>query len=434
MEKKLRRYIMPNILAMLGTSCYVLADTFFISIAEGANGITALNLALPLYGIMFALGSMIGIGSATRYSLNKALGKRDADDYFSNAIVFAVLFSSVFVISGICFPDQVLRCLGADESILGIGVSYIQIVLCFAPFFMANYTFTAFVRNDGAPHVAMAATLTSGIFNIVFDYIFMFPMQLGMDGAALATGLAPIVSILVCMTHYLSKKNTVVFSKKMPSLKKLVSSCNLGIVAFVGEISSGITTMVFNFILLDLAGNTAVAAYGVIANIALVGTALLNGVSQGLQPLASSVHGTVDEKVEKKIYYHSLQIGFAIAGCLVIIVLLFTPSLISIFNSEQSLELATYAEKGMRLYFMGFLIAFINIIRSGFLSATGKGLESSIIALSRGVGAIVVFAFLLSAIFGITGVWLAFPVSEAFTFLLSMLVAKRMSRIAGADA
>lgn len=429
MEKQLRRYIIPNILAMTGTSCYVLADTFFISIAAGADGITALNLVLPIYGIIFALGSMVGVGSATRYSLDKAVGKPDASDYFSNAILCALLISSIFVIGGICFPDTILRFLGADDRILNVGMTYIQIVLCFAPSFMLNYTFTAFVRNDNAPKIAMAATLTSGVFNIVFDYIFMFPMKLGMVGAALATGISPIVSMTVCMVHYLSKKNTITFVKKLPSFQKLIAACKLGIVAFVGEISNGITTMVFNFILLDLAGNVAVAAYGVIANFALVATALFNGVSQGLQPLASSVHGKFDNEAEKRIYRYSLKFGMVISICLVVIVMLFPDVLVRVFNSENSIELAAYAEVGIRLYFIGFLIAFVNIIKSGFFSATGKGLESSLIALSRGVVSIVIFAFILSKAFGIIGVWLAFPISEAVTFLIATQMERITSKV-----
>lgn len=422
MEKKLRKYIFPNMLAMVGTSCYILADTLFISMAAGADGITALNLTLPVYGLIFAIGSMIGIGSATRYTLSKTLGQTDADEYFSNSAIFAVMGGMFFAVLGVFCPDKVLKLMGADEQILAVGLSYIRIVLCFSPFFMLNYTFTAFVRNDNAPRRAMAATLISGIFNIIFDYILMFPMNLGMTGAALATGISPVVSMMICLTHYLSAKNTIVFVKKLPSFHKLLSSCKLGIVAFVGEISNGITTMVFNFLLLNLGGNTAVAAYGVIANAALVGTALFNGVAQGLQPLASSVHGRQDRETEKKIYRYSLRTGLIIAVCLVVIALTFTDRLVAIFNQENSVALAEYAQKGMRLYFPGFLLAAANIVRAGFLSAVGKGLQSSVIALSRGVFSIVVFACVLSALWGMTGVWLAFPASELFTLLMSAFI------------
>lgn len=427
MEKQLRRYILPNILAMVGISCYVLADTFFISLQAGANGITALNLTLPLYALMFALGAMVGIGSATRYSLCKSFAPEEALSYFFNSLFWTLLLSLPFVAAGILAPETVLRWMGADDTIIAIGTSYIRIALCYAPFFMLNYTFTAFVRNDNAPNIAMTATLISGMFNIVFDYIFMFPMGLGMVGAALATGISPIVSMSICMVHYLSAKNNVKFRWQVPSFTKLVRSCVLGFVAFVGEISSGLTTMVFNFLLLGLGGNIAVAAYGVVANIALVGTALFNGISQGLQPLASLVHGKSDTQGEAQIYRYSLRIGMGIALVLVASVWIWGDGMVDLFNSEGSSQLARYAGPGIRLYFLGFLCAVVNIIQAGFFSAIGKGLASSAIAFCRGVGAIVIFAFVLSKAFGITGVWLAFPAAEVFTFLLTILLRRRFS-------
>lgn len=424
MEKQLRRYLLPNILAMIGTSCYILADTFFISLSQGPNGITALNLVLPLYGLIFALGSMIGIGSATRYALGKGSNTPDYHLYFSNSIAWTLLVGAVFVALGVAVPDGVLRLMGADNTILQVGHNYIRIVLCFAPLFMLNFTCTAFVRNDGAPRIAMAATLLSGLFNILFDYLLMFPLGLGMTGAALATGFSPVVSMSICLLHYLSPRNTIRLTPTLPSLRRLLSACQLGVVAFVGEMSSGVTTMVFNFILLHLAGNAAVAAYGIVANIALVGVALFNGISQGLQPLASACHGSGDTQGQSRIYRHSMFIGLCVSAVVVAVVVTFAGTLVAVFNSQHSAQLADYAIPGLRLYFLGFLFAGANIVKSGFYSATGRGRESSILALCRGVVAIVAFAFLLSHLFGITGVWLAFPAAELFTLLLGLVLGR----------
>ncbi len=424
MEKQLRRYLLPNILAMIGTSCYILADTFFISLSQGPNGITALNLVLPLYGLIFALGSMIGIGSATRYALGKGSNTPDYHLYFSNSIAWTLLVGAVFVALGVAVPDGVLRLMGADDTISRVGHNYIRIVLCFAPLFMLNFTCTAFVRNDGAPRIAMAATLLSGLFNILFDYLLMFPLGLGMTGAALATGFSPVVSMSICLLHYLSPRNTIRLIPTLPSLRRLLSACQLGVVAFVGEMSSGVTTMVFNFILLHLAGNAAVAAYGIVANIALVGVALFNGISQGLQPLASACHGSGDTQGQSRIYRHSMFIGLCVSAVVVAVVVTFAGTLVAVFNSQHSAQLADYAIPGLRLYFLGFLFAGANIVKSGFYSATGRGRESSILALCRGVVAIVAFAFLLSHLFGITGVWLAFPAAELFTLLLGLVLGR----------
>ncbi len=427
-EKKLRGYILPNILATTGTSCYVLADTLFISLAEGANGITGLNLVLPIFAITYSIGAMIGIGSATKYALLKALGeKEEADKYFSNSFIFTLLFSLFFLMLGIFVPDVVLRLMGADDVIEAVTHSYMRVILCFSPFFMLNFTFTAFVRNDNAPKTAMAATLLSGVFNIIFDYILMFPLGLGMLGAALATGFSPVVSMSICMTHYLSKKNSIRFELVLPSIKRFISACSLGVVAFVGEISNGIITIVFNFILLNLVGNIAVAAYGVIANTALVGVAMLNGVSQGLQPVASETYGKAEKKDLHKVHIYSLIAAMIIAMTLVVSVLIFAPVIIEAFNSEKSDILAKYAISGIRIYFIGFIPASFNIITAGFYSATGRGKESSLIAISRGIVAVIVFALILSRFFGVVGVWSSFFAAEIFTVILCIALMKKTS-------
>lgn len=425
MNKKLRGYILANLIAMTGLSLYLLADTFFISVAQGASGITALNLALPVYGLIFAIGSMIGIGSATRYALSRAVGWGDEDRYFSGSVLAALLASLPFVALGLFAVEPLLTLLGADLTILAVGRDYMRILLCCAPLFMLNYTFTAFVRNDGAPRTAMCATLSSGLFNILFDYLLMFPLGMGMPGAALATGLSPLVSMSVCLTHYLSRRNTVRFVWALPSPRRLAACCGLGVSAFVGEISGAVTTLVFNFLLLGLGGNPAVAAYGIIANLALVGSAFFNGVAQGLQPLASAARGAGDRAEERRILRASLAVALGLAVALVGAVLLFAEPLVAVFNSEGSSALAACATPGLRLYFPGFLLAAVNIVRGGYFSAVGMGRESAVVALSRGVVSILVFAVGLSALWGVTGVWLAFPASEAFTLLLSARMGRR---------
>lgn len=430
-EKKLKKFILTNVCAMVGLSCYILADTFFISIAEGTDGITTLNLAMPIYNLMFAIGSMIGIGSATRYGFHKAKKSKETDLFFSNAVFFTILISVVFMALGIFFPRQVMEVMGADEHIAELGKSYIRIALVFAPCFMLNYSFTAFVRNDSAPTLAMIATFVSSFSNIVLDYVFMFPMKMGMTGAALATGISPVISITICMTHFLSSKNTIRFCFRMPSLRRLIQCCQLGIVAFVTEISSGVTTTIFNFIVLRLAGNIGVAAYGVIVNVAMVCIYIFNGVSQGLQPLASEAHGKNRKEEESRILKQSLSIGILLAVVIVALVQIFVKQCVAIFNSEGSPELAYYAVEGLRLYIVGFFFASVNIIVAGFLSATDCARSSSVIAIMRGLVAITVVVILLSRLLGILGVWLAFPVAELLTLLVTCIVLYRRKKEGG---
>ena len=163
---------------MIGLSVYILADTFFIAYSSGADGLAALNLILPVFGLIYAIGAMIGIGSATRYGISKAKGEA-ADHYFPQSIAWSVLFSIPFVLAGIFAPDKCLAFLGADARLVELGKTYLRIILIVAPLFMSNYTVTAFARNDNATSKVMAGSLAGSVFNVVFDYIFIFPMGLG---------------------------------------------------------------------------------------------------------------------------------------------------------------------------------------------------------------------------------------------------------------
>lgn len=425
-KKTFFRYVSQNIFGMIGISLYILADTFFISRAEGANGITALNLVLPVYSLIFAIGAMIGVGSAIRFKILRARGEKSADLYFSNAIMFALIIGAVFMLLGGCFPDKIVGLLGGDAKIVAIGSTYTRIFMLFAPCFMWNHICNAFVRNDGAPTVAMAATLSSSLFNIVMDYILMFPLGLGMAGAALATAVSPVVGIAICMTHFLSKKNTVKFQWCSPSLKRLLESCQLGISAFIGELSSGVTTIVFNTLILRLAGNVGVAAYGVIANTSLVAVAVFNGVAQGSQPLFSDLYGKGEKGNIKKVLQLSLVTTFILAVFIIVFIHIFAAGVAGIFNGEGDAQMAAYAVSGLKLYFTGFLFAGFNIVGSGYLSAIEAAKWAFTASLLRGVIAIVLCAVVLSFLFGMTGIWLAFPAAELITALVT-ICAIRMS-------
>lgn len=419
------KYVSQNILGMLGISAYILADTLFISLAEGADGITALNLVLPLYNVIFAIGSMIGVGSATRFKILRARKDSTADYYFSNSVLFAIIISSIFVAMGLFIPRELLILLGADAHIVELGTPYTQIFMVFAPFFMMNYICNAFVRNDGSPAIAMFATLSSSLFNIIMDYVLMFPCKLGMTGAALATVFSPIMGILICCFHFFSKKSTIHFRLIIPSVKRLFASCQLGIAAFVGEMSAGVTTMVFNFLILAITGNVGVAAYGIVANIAIIATSIFNGISQGSQPLLSDYYGKGDTVSVKKVLRLSVISALFAAGMIVAFMNLFPEQIVTIFNSEKNAEMASYAVDGIRLYFIGFLFAGFNIVGTGYLSATENAGWAFATSILRGFIAIIVCAFTLAYLFGMTGVWLTFATAELITAVVMIIAIRK---------
>ena len=425
LTKQFFKYVSQNIFGLIGTSCYILADTYFIAQAAGTDGVTLLNLCLPMYNLIFAFGSMIGLGAATRYAILQAQGEARAQRFFSNAILCACLIAIPFMLAGAFCPGTLLQLMGGDADIVALGLNYTRIFLLFTPFFMCNYIFSAFVRNDGDPSLAMVATLSGSLFNVVFDYIFIFPMGLGLPGAALATAISPVISISICSLHFRKPTNGVQFVRQRPSARLLLQSCQLGISGFVGEMSSGVTTTVFNLLLLRLAGNVAVAAYGVVANYALVATAIFNGVAQGAQPLVSRCYGKNDAAGAHKLLLLGSGTALALAAALYVVLFGFTGPIVAVFNSENSALMAEYAFRGMRIYFLGYFFAGFNIVAAGYVGAVDRPAEASATSLSRGVAAIVACSLVLSALFGMNGVWAAFPASEAITACLTLFLLKR---------
>lgn len=418
--RKFAKYVSQNVLGMIGISLYILADTFFISKAVGADGITALNLVLPIYNLIFAVGAMLGVGSAIRYAVAKGRGDGEADDYFSNALLWGTVFGILFMIPGGLMPGKIVALLGGDARIAAVGAPYTRIFMMFSPCFIWNSVCNAFVRNDGAPGTAMAATLFSSLFNIVMDYVLMFPLGLGMEGAAFATACSPVVGVLICGTHLCSKTCGVRFRLQKLSAKRLASSCQVGVAAFVGEISSGVITVAFNMIILRLAGNIGVAAYGVVANTSLVAVSMFNGVAQGSQPLLSEFYGNGAHDKVGKVIRLGIATSVVLAVLIVTGVFFGADYIAAVFNSEGDAQLARYAGIGLRLYFTGFLFAGVNIVGTGILSATESARWAFVTSILRGFVAILIAAFTLSALFGMNGVWLAFPAAEAVTLAVTV--------------
>ena len=319
---------------------------------------------------------------------------------------------------GIFIPDRLVGLLGGDSAIINTGKNYTRIFMLFTPFFMCNYVCNAFVRMMAHHPLPCAPHFSAAFFNIVFDYILMFPLGLGMEGAALATAISPIIGILICCIHFCSDKCSVKLKPTVPSVKRLFYSCQVGVSSFVAEISSGVITIVFNMIILRLAGNIGVAAYGVVANTSLVAVALFNGIAQGSQPLISDYYGRGLRKNVGSILRMAVVSSLLIAALLILFICTFAPFVTSVFNSEHDARLASYAESGLRLYFTGFIFAGINIVGSAILSAVESVKYAFAASIMRGFIAISIFAFALSAAFGMTGVWLAFPAAEFVTMFI----------------
>lgn len=425
--KEFAKYTSLNVLGMIGLSCYILADTFFVSKGLGANGLAALNLAIPIYSFINGSGLMLGMGGATKYSILKSQAKeQEANRTFTNTILFTLGLALIFFSIGIFLSGPITSLLGADEAIFQMSKTYLQVILLFAPMFMLNNILLCFVRNDGAPQLSMLAMLGGSISNIILDYIFIFPCNMGIFGAVFATGLAPIISMLILSPYFFKKKNQFHFIKCKLSIQLLGNIISSGLPSLITEVSSGIVIIVFNKIILSLQGNTGIAAYGVIANLSLVVISIYTGVAQGIQPILSRSYGAGDQKNIQQVLRYALITVLAISGIVYSTVFFGADQIANIFNSEHNALLQSIAVTGLKIYFTACVFAGFNIILSVYFTSTEHARPAHIISVLRGFIIIIPMAFLLSSIGGMTGVWLTFPTTEfmvavigLFLFLLS---------------
>lgn len=420
------RYVSLNILGMSAISIYILADTFFIAQGLGPMGLTALNLSISVYSILHGTGLMVGIGGATRFAILQSEHKeKESREVFHHALKTGILLGILFMGVGIFFAGDLALLLGADAETYDMAKTYMRMILLFAPLFILNNILLAFVRNDHNPKGAMMAMIAGSLSNIVLDYVFMFPLGMGMFGAVLATSLAPLISILCLYPHFSNRRGLFHGFTLGISSQQTADHFTLGASSFVVEVSSGIVLLIFNLVILRLEGNLGVAAYGIVANLALVCLAVFTGLSQGMQPLVSKYHGQRNEKNVKKVLTYGLVLALGLGILLYGTSLVFSGSLVAVFNGEENLKIAELAERGLKLYFSGLVLAGVNIIISTYLSAVERAPEGFLLSLLRGVFVMVPTVMLFSRLFFMDGVWMSFLATEVLVVLFSVYFLKR---------
>ena len=414
------KYVSLNVLGMIGLSCYILADTFFVARGIGSDGLTALNIAIPIFNFVNGIGLMLGMGSATKYAILKAQNKNnEANIIFTNSLIYILIISILFIVISILFTSHIAYILGAKDNIHTMTNIYIKMILLFSPMFMLNNVLLGFVRNDNHPRLAMIAMLMGSLFNIIFDYIFIFPLNMGIFGAVLATVFSPVVSILILSTLFIKKKNSFFIVKPNISFIKFFEVSFIGVSFLVTEVSSGFVILAFNIIILNIAGNVGVAAYGITANIALVIIAIFTGMGQGVQPIISINYN--NENNINKIYKYAVILSISISVFVYIITYLFANEITSVFNRDNIEELQKISVNGLRIYFTAFIFVGYNIITCVYFSAKDKAKQAFIISILRGFIFIMPSIFILSSVFNMTGVWLSFPAAEILTSIFSLI-------------
>lgn len=419
------KYFFPTMCAALSTSVYILFDTIFIGQGVGSKGLTALNISLPIYSIYFGTGLLIGIGGSTLMSIEKGRGRQDkADKIFTLSFILGLILATIYCIIGFIFLEEIALVLGATKEIMPFVKEYMVVVVIGTIPFVMGSVMAPFIRADKAPKKAMFAVIFSGFLNIILDYIFVFPLNMGMRGAAIATVFSYTISYLILLTHLLSKNNTLKFRKSFYKLSYITRIFKCGLPSLFIEVSLGFVIFIFNIQILKIIGDDGVTAYSIISNTGIIAVALFNGISQTIQPLISINMGANLKERATRLRNLGLSTALAIGVAFFILCIVFPEQIVRIFVKPTG-EVLAIAINSIRIYATAFIIMGINMVSGAYFQSIELAKESFIIAFCRGLLFVSICVFVLPLFIGINGVWLSVPIGELLTLIVTVILVKK---------
>ena len=414
------RYLMPAILANMVTSIYILADTIIIGKGIGTLAMAALNIILPLFNIFFGVGLLFGVGGSVLMSIARGRGDEQLGKcYFTLAVILNTITCLALTALLWFFMEPIMLFLGATEATLPFIRDYAPYVILGLSAFAFSSLLQTFVRNDGAPKLAMIAVISGGVLNVILDIIFVFLLHMGMAGAAIASVIGSLCTVCILLLHFLSKSNGLRFSLQSFSFGRIGQVAKNGFTSFVVDISTGIVVFIFNVRVLEYAGDNGVSMYGVICNTAIIVGCLCNGINQAAQPLLSTNYGAGLEERICRIRKLGIQTALMICSIPAILGLIW-PNMFTYIFINPSEEILAMSPMAIRIYFIGFFVMGINMFGVGYFQSTAKPTLSLLICLSRGCVLSIIFVTILAPLFGIIGIWASVPLAEFVTLVISI--------------
>lgn len=416
----LLRFALPTMVMMIFMSLYSIVDGIFISRLLGTNALSAANIVYPVISIVFAVGIMLSTGGSALIAKKLGEGKeREAREDFSFLTLVSFLFGIAILLIGNIFIEPIVRALGSTDALLPYCVDYLSVSLLLAPAAMLQMMFQTFFVTAGKPLIGLMLTISGGVANMILDYLFMGPFNMGISGAALATGIGELIPAVIGLFYFLFTRHSLYLTKPVVRFQVLKESCFNGSSEMVTNLSTAVVTYLFNITMLKFLGEPGVAAITIVLYGQFLFNALYMGFSMGVAPVISYNHGSQNLPLLKRIF--KICIGFiSISSILItIMALVSSPVIVEIFTPIGS---ATYdiAKTGFFLFSINYIFAGINIYSSSMFTGFSDGKVSALISFVRTFVLIVLNIILLPYLMGVNGVWLAVPVAEFMTLFLSV--------------
>ena len=421
------KYLAAAFGSALITSIYSIVDMAMVGQYQGPEGVAALAVVAPIWNVIYSLGLLMGIGGSVIFSTlrgGKRNKKEDENEYFTAAVIGSVALAALAWAGIICFERPVLLFFGAEEATLSLAQVYLVPIKYVFPCFLFNQMLAAFLRNDKNPGLATGAVLSGGIFNVVGDYVFVFVLDMGIFGAGLATAMGSVITFLVMLIHFLTKRNTLALVRPFRVLDKMRKIIVTGFSTFFIDVAMGILTVLFNRQIVKYLGTDALAVYGVIVNVSTFVQCCAYSVGQAAQPIISINYGAkLGGRIKETLKYSLAMAGFFSVFWTVLT--LMVPNLfIKIFMSPTP-EVLEMAPGIIRVYGISFLLLPLNIFSTYYFQALMKPKAAFLVSVSRGMVISGLLILSLPVLLQPDALWMAMPVTE---LVVAVFVVVRMRK------
>lgn len=412
----------PTILMNLTTAIGSMADSVIIGQYLDDLSLSVVTFALPVFMVINILSALFAVGGCITMSIDSGKGKKEnANKAFSISIELMAFMGVLLLLSGLFLSPAVTGLLGAGEDVFDLVEVYTRIILMGGPFFILNTGLAFFVRNDGRPALSMIGMFSSIISDITLNFVFVGIMGMGVAGAAYSTVIGNIISILILITHFFSRKNTLKFRFCLNlTAIRIIKNGASSALNFVYQF---ITILIMNHLLANLAGTDGVVIYTVVFNLTTVSLSVFEGISQTIQPMASTYFGEKSYKNIKETLRLAFMAILAICGSVTILMELF-PQIVPMVFGIDDITLMEKSAEAVRIYSVSMIITTVNVVIGYYLQSTEQRVLSAILVSLRSLVLFLIATFTLGFIFGMNGIWTAYIASETLTLAICLILIK----------
>lgn len=426
----LLKFTLPSVIMMVFNSFYTMVDGGFVSNFVGTTALSAVNISYPLISLVFAIGIMLASGGSAVVAKQMGEGKQlKAKQSYTFIVTCGVVLGIIIAFIGLFFTKEISLLLGANDAIYEYCYDYILYISIFIPFAILQVLFQFFFVTAGRPNLGLILTVIGGAANIFLDYLFMGPMDLGIKGAAVATGIGFMIPAVIGLIWFAKKEDRILcFTKPKFDGKVLLKTCTNGSSEMVSNLAVAVTTFLFNKLMMRYVGEDGVAALTIVLYAQFLFTAVFLGYTSGIAPLFSYNYGAQNEKRLKKLFKLSIIFITICSIFAYAFSLLLAKPVVGLF-SEPNSTVYNLAIRGMDLFGISFLFMGFNIFASGLFTSFSNGLISALLSFLRTFVFIILAIMFLPKLLNVDGIWLSIPLAELVALFVSLIYMIRYKKI-----